>query len=346
MNFKITTTLLGFSFIFFLFATHTTYAQSVQIDSDDLLIRSGPGTEHEPIGSANSGDTYPYLQSDAEWLEIEFNEAAGWVHEDFVSIIEQSSESPSFDNGDMPEMMMIPIDKVTLREDATVGSNRLRELTKHQTVTILESVDGWIQVETRDETVGYIPSWLLDVDQSDAKPINDQTIVIDPGHGGEDIGATGISGRYESEYALFTSYILQRQLELLGANVALTRTDDYYHALGPRPALSNYKHADAFISIHYNSEPNYPSANGMDTFYRDKIDEELALSVHDQLIETTDANDRGASTGNYQILRLSKRPSMLLELGFLSNQTEEERIQSTPYQYLISEGVIKGLLNP
>ncbi len=94
-----------------------------------------------------------------------------------------------------------------------------------------------------------------------------KTILIDPGHGGEDTGAIGLGGSREKEIALDIARRLKRRLETqASAEVLLTRDADVTLALGERVAIAHATHADLFVSIHLNFVPNKP-INIIETFY-------------------------------------------------------------------------------
>jgi len=80
------------------------------------------------------------------------------------------------------------------------------------------------------------------------------TVIVDPGHGGIDTGAKGVSGTIEKEITLQFAEILKKRLEETGRyNVLLTRTDDRFVALGDRVEFARDNGADLFVSIHANS---------------------------------------------------------------------------------------------
>jgi N-acetylmuramoyl-L-alanine amidase len=94
-----------------------------------------------------------------------------------------------------------------------------------------------------------------------------KTIVIDPGHGGKDPGATGAKGTKEKDITLDVALRLkQRLLKLDRFNVFLTRTQDEFLTLAARVDFAKEKRADLFISLHVNSLPN-DSVNLIETYY-------------------------------------------------------------------------------
>ena len=171
----------------------------------------------------------------------------------------------------------------------------------------------------------------------------DKTIMVDPGHGGYDVGAISVSGHYEKDLTLTTSSLLKDTLETLGARVIMTRNSDEFIRLGSRVSLSNLINPDVFISLHYNSFPEAAYAKGISTYYYNEQDRPLAESVQKHLLLSTNADDRNALYENLQVLRHNQSQAILLELGFISNHEEESLLKTKEYQLLLVEGIISGL---
>ncbi len=110
---------------------------------------------------------------------------------------------------------------------------------------------------------------------SDPRP----RIVVDPGHGGWDIGAKGLTGTHEADIALGIARRLARELELrLDAEVYLTREDDTFIELRDRAAMANALGADLFVSVHANAAPG-PTAWGIETYYLSDASDSRAQDV-------------------------------------------------------------------
>lgn len=105
-----------------------------------------------------------------------------------------------------------------------------------------------------------------------------RTVVIDPGHGGKDPGATGIGGLREKDVNLRLSKLLAKKLRAEGFEVVLTRTDDRYLDLEQRTVIAESKQADLFISIHANASRR-KRTRGIETYYLDANHERHALDV-------------------------------------------------------------------
>lgn len=93
-----------------------------------------------------------------------------------------------------------------------------------------------------------------------------RTIVLDPGHGGEDPGAVGINGTYEKDVTLDVALRLRRRLEERGYTVLMTRGADETVSLRERVEYANQQPTDLFVSIHANSFPDAP-VNALETYY-------------------------------------------------------------------------------
>ena len=184
--------------------------------------------------------------------------------------------------------------------------------------------------------------------------IGGKTIVLDPGHGGSDPGAIGPTGLQEKQVTLPIAEYLKSILEAKGAKVILTRTTDVDvygpHASGvdelqARVNVANGNRADAFISIHINSFSN-PNVGGIATYYFDGSDQskKLASAVQGQIAEHSGFNgDRGIQPGNLYVLRHSLMPSILVELGFISNPKEEENLKEMSTRQEFANELAKGL---
>ncbi|MFC4404016.1 N-acetylmuramoyl-L-alanine amidase [Gracilibacillus xinjiangensis] len=226
---------------------------------------------------------------------------------------------------------------------------------------ILKETEDWVKIDYNGQT-GWVSKDYVTIEESDLitkdNPNNSQVneqrsiippglhgkvIVIDPGHGGRDVGAISVSEDFESTYTLKTAKVLAEFLEANGAIVHFTREDDRYITLFSRSTFANTVHADAFLSIHYNSTPEHPEVAGVSTFFYNSRDQSLAEIVQDGIITETGMENRGIKQADLQVLRTNHRPGILLELGFLSNQQEENHIRSRIFLEAVSTGVVTGL---
>ncbi len=179
-------------------------------------------------------------------------------------------------------------------------------------------------------------------------------VVIDPGHGGKDSGTVGVNGVAEKDVALSVAKKLKQLLEKQGIAVRLTREQDKFVQLDDRTSLANKDNCAVFVSLHANSSSR-ESASGIETYFsegsllkqpndkRDKESKILALDVHDCLLKTTKAEDRKVRKEVSQVLLGPVHPSILVELGFMSNMQEVKKLSNSKYQDKLAEGLAKGI---
>lgn len=181
--------------------------------------------------------------------------------------------------------------------------------------------------------------------------IKNRTIVLlDPGHGGTDTGAIGVNGIREKDIVLgIAKEVIRLNGELYSDTLEfyLTRYSDTLISLGYRTKLAKGLEADLFLSIHCNQAAR-TAAQGVEVYvYRENRHAlELAQELSKGLNHKLGFKNRGVKQGNFQVLGETEGlcPSVLLELGFLSNK-EEARHNSKPasitaYALLILETLI------
>jgi len=170
-------------------------------------------------------------------------------------------------------------------------------------------------------------------------------IVIDPGHGGRDVGAIG-NGIYEKNIVLAISLKLGQALQQMGYVVVYTRTDDIEVELAPRVTLASQVKADVFVSIHANSLENRASqVSGIETYYApgSASGGQLATAVHNQIIGGTGAIDRGVRTARFHVVVKTSMPSILVETGFVTNPRESADLNNSAYQERMGAAIARGV---
>ncbi len=196
-----------------------------------------------------------------------------------------------------------------------------------------------------------------------------KTVVLDPGHGGHDKGASSRFG-YEKEFTLDLTKRVRKRLEKAGVKVVQTRLGDSFVELTSRAAMPNKYAGAIFVSLHFNSAGWKPSANGMEIFTipargtpptgqskvlaRDVGKEDghelepassvLANAIFPAILAKTRLYDRGVKRARFSVLRNADVPAVLIEGGFLTNPSEAARIASTTWRDGLAEGIVDGIL--
>lgn len=190
-------------------------------------------------------------------------------------------------------------------------------------------------------------------------PLSGQVIVIDPGHGGADGGAVG-DNIVEKDIALKISLKLRDYLQEAGALVIMTRETDTDLASEGTKGLSNRKAEDLrkrvelinegshhlFVSIHLNAIPS-SQWRGAQTFYNPVNEESEALSrfIQDEIKRNLENTNRLAKNmDSVYLLREAEIPGSLVEVGFLSNPSERELLNTDTYQNKVAASIYQGII--
>ena len=192
-----------------------------------------------------------------------------------------------------------------------------------------------------------------------------KVIFLDPGHGGKDPGAQYL-GLKEKDLNLQVSQQLKTKLESLGYKVIMSRsTDIFVDFVTERSRMSNETNADMFISIHFNAtghgldsgedgiqtymyQPtgNIPSVINKkwhDNPTRLKYSYKLGSYIHQSVLATTQAKDAGLLAKSFAVLRETNKPAVLLELGYMDDSKESQKIRTKEYQQKLVDGIVQGI---
>jgi N-acetylmuramoyl-L-alanine amidase len=210
-----------------------------------------------------------------------------------------------------------------------------------------------------------------------------RTVMIDPGHGGDDLGARSEDGSHEKDITLAVARRLKSTIEgRLGLRVLLTRDDDRYVSLDQRAALANNNKADVLISLHANASVR-PATRGASIFVA-AFDEneqaragltpervpvfgggsrdielvlwelaqiryigqsgELAKLLEEALRSRIPIDARGIGRAPLRILESANMPAVLIEMGYLTNRDQARRLAGGDYQNLVVGAILDSLI--
>ncbi len=210
------------------------------------------------------------------------------------------------------------------------------------------------------------------------------TIVIDPGHGGEDAGVTGGAGTKEKDIALAVGRRLKSAIESrLGYHVVMTREDDRLIAVADRTALANNNKADLFISLHANASFR-PAVAGAAVYvaafedsatpaaghapvklpvvgggFRDieLVPWNLAQIRHkeqstgfaglviDQFRDRIPVAAQAVDAMALRVLESANMPAILIELGYLTNETQEKLLATSDFQGTAAQSIVEAIVH-
>ncbi|KAA1040017.1 N-acetylmuramoyl-L-alanine amidase [Macrococcus equipercicus] len=217
------------------------------------------------------------------------------------------------------------------------------EVQKGEQFAIIERRGKWFYVQG-DDKIGWIAGWHTNLNIAkdqvvQQNPFKGRTVIVDPGHGGSDQGASSKSGTLEKEVTLKTGLMLRDKLKAEGARVIMTRDSDEYVKLKDRQGV-----ADAFISIHSDALGE-SSPHGLTVYYYKDSQKPLADTLHLAIKNKTLLSDRGVRQENFQVIRQTKIPAVLLELGYISNPTDELMMTDKTDRQLVTTAIVDGLRN-
>jgi N-acetylmuramoyl-L-alanine amidase len=226
-----------------------------------------------------------------------------------------------------------------------------------QTATVSKiSVDGsYVFITIGGKALGWIDKRAFEVHH---------VVYLDPGHGGTESGAT-YSGVLEKTLNLEVSNEVKTYLEALGYTVIMTRTTDQTVSLLSRSIAANASAAEIFVSIHHNAMPTNTTVTGVETYYYEydpnypslinaamhndptRILEsaQLAAAIHESVVGSTGAVDRGIRSETFSVLRETDIPAVLLELGYMSSPTELQKLTSDSYQTILAKAITSGIVS-
>lgn len=211
-------------------------------------------------------------------------------------------------------------------------------------VTYEEHVQNGTLAAAATEYLGYLGNVSLPEAEDEYVPVDGRysgvTMLLDPGHGGRDTGAyTGDVS--EKDLNLAVALKLRDLLRAEGVNVLLTRDDDTTLTPYDRVDLANDFSPDLFLSIHCNSYEDDHTVNGIETYYYpgDAASAEWANYLQNAMIAASAAADRGVRSNELIVLHYTQMPSVMVELGFLTNDMESNLLQSEMYQSLLAQAL-------
>ncbi|MBR7121559.1 MAG: N-acetylmuramoyl-L-alanine amidase [Lentisphaeria bacterium] len=189
-------------------------------------------------------------------------------------------------------------------------------------------------------------------------------IMIDMGHGGNDSGARGAISQ-EKAITLKTGQQVARILRARGYQVDMTRTSDIQIPLDRIGPMQQRTNGDLFVSIHVNSAAD-KKVTGIETYCltpagaassnggkisqtihdgnrNDPANFLLAWHIQNALLRRTGAIDRGIKRARFAVLKNIHAPGVLVEIGFISNQAEERKLNDPEYINKIALGIVEGI---
>lgn len=239
---------------------------------------------------------------------------------------------------------------INLYQDADLNSDVLELVPPGEIFNYQGVKDDFYLVTSNKGNTGYISkneaSKFTKKMYQPIHTLKNAIIVLNPGHGGQDSGASSIDEQYfEKDMTLAMAKVVKKTLEKAGAKVYLTHnSSNKYIYLDDVTKFSMDKNADVFLSIHFDAADVDNQYSGVKTYYYYNKYQNLAQSISHQF-DNLPLNNLGIEQGNFEVIRETTQPSLLLELGYLNNEKDLAYITSNDYREKIANDIVKGLEN-
>ncbi len=173
------------------------------------------------------------------------------------------------------------------------------------------------------------------------------SVVIDPGHGGSDVGATR-ANIYEKDITLEVSKLLENYLKKQGVYTHMTRDRDKTVELNERSDFSNSVNPDVFISVHVNSSVK-EDIIGVETHWYQSQSLDFAKKVHSKMASSRNLSkwetvDRGLFQSKFYVINHTNAPAILVEIGFISNPNERRELVKKKRQEEVAKAIADGIM--
>ena len=353
--------------------------QVIEVIADTGAARTGPSTNYSRLTPLPQRTRASVTGKEGEWLRLDYG---AWIKAEETQTISTNvpprSQIRSITSRQLPNAteiifpLQVPVPVKIQQEEQQITLTLYNTIAQTDTIRLdddplIKRLD-WQQVNPTeiaytfqlktDQQAGYElryegTSLILTLrhppklSSNNRLPLEGINILLDPGHGGSELGTRGPTGYPEKDMNLVISKLLEKDLQQLGANVYLIRKSDRDLSLKDRMKAIDKIKPDLAISIHYNALPDAGDAEntqGISTFWYHPQAHDFAVFLHDYLVQTLNRPSYGVFWNNLALTRPHSAPSILLELGFAINPWEFEWIINPEEQKKLSKAIAEGIV--
>ena len=349
-----------------------------EIASESGVTRTGPSTDYSRLTPLPKGTMASVTGKEGEWLRLDYG---AWINSKETTIISgavapqtvirsvgyrqlaeatemrfplETAVPVSVEQGNNSFILtlyntMAQTDTIRLDDDPLISRLDWQQVSPTQVKYTfnLKKLQQWGYKLRYDNTTLVLtlrhPPQLKN---SKRLPLSGIKIVLDPGHGGKESGASGPTGYLEKDVNLIISQLLRDELVKRGAKVVMTREDDRDVSLGERQTIINKQEPAIAVSIHHNSLPDNGDAEktkGFGTFWYHPQSHSLAVFLQNYVVKKLGKPSYGVFWNNLALTRPSAAPAVLLELGFMSSPDEFEEIVNPQAQKKMANTLADGI---
>lgn len=353
-----------------------TNLEVIEVTVPQGVARTGPSSDYSRLTPLPQGTRATVTGKEGEWLRLDYG---GWIKQSETTILPHqippqaiirglsSREIPGATEVIFPLQTPIPVtiwegeqtltvnlhNTVAQTDTIYLGDNPLIKRLDWQQITPnqvqytfnLTSKQQW-GYSLRYEGSNLILTLRHPPQINQSHPLQNQVILLDPGHGGKELGSRGATGYPEKDVNLIVSKLVQQELTQRGAKVYMTRDTDVDVSLNDRVAMIEKVQPAIALSIHYNALPDGGDAintSGIGAFWYHTQAHDLAQFLHNYLVKKLNRPSYGVYWNNLALTRPAISPSVLLELGFMINPEEFEWITNGQEQKQLASAIADAL---
>lgn len=350
----------------------------IEVIAESGVARTGASTDHSRLTPLPKGTSASVTAKEGDWLRLDYG---GWIKQEETRSLPNNVSPKTIIRGinyrqiegatEIVFPLQVPIPISIQQGEKTFTLNLYNTTAQTDTIKlnddpIIKRLD-WQQIAPGQ--VQYIfnlkseQQWGYDVKYQGTNlvltlrhppKINPQNptslqgikILLDPGHGGAEMGSKGPNGSTEKEVNLVVSKLLQQELLKRGATVYMTRETDKNVSLEERVDAINKIKPTVAISIHYNALPDGGDAlktSGVGAFWYHAQAHDLTVFLHNYLVQKLNRPSYGVFWNNLALTRPHTTPSILLELGFMINPDEFEWVENPQEQKKLAQTLADGI---
>ncbi|MCM3797737.1 N-acetylmuramoyl-L-alanine amidase [Caldibacillus thermoamylovorans] len=329
-----------------------------QVLEDNVTVYDNSSGTLQPVGRLTKGQVYMRVSDYGDWHQIQIGNRYGFIWKDATGVVvnpyipNKNQSSVKFG-----KIAFTTLDNVTVYDSSSGSLTPFASINKGQTYRAISHFGSdWLKIDFAGR-IGYVYKPATEVTYIS------RTIFLDAGHGGSDPGAAA-GGYLEKNINFAVTQKVRSILVNRGYNVMMTRENDTYIGLYDRAGMANQADADVFVSIHTNSAGSGSSVNGIETYYYkydpaypskinsamhndpERVSKSISLAkiIQNKLVSYTGATNRGSDGASFAVIRETKMPSILVELGFITNSTERQNLVSESYQNKLAQAIADGII--
>ena len=342
----------------------------------NLYLRETASPTGKPLVIMPKGSTVKVLNKISQWWKIDYNGKVGYSSSTYLKVTGTTTTPVPTPTPTPVPTPIIEIKAKTnanlyFRETAAATGKVISLMPQGTVVKVLAKTSTWWKIELNGKT-GYASGQYLTLISTDTitpvAPVtkNGKIIILDPGHGGTDPGAVN-GERTEGSINLAHSLKAKTHLERLGYTVYVTRSTNVScmtaQGLGSgiapeldcRVKFADKKDGDIFVSVHANA--TIPGIRGTETYYNNgtswngKMNAfpvesgKLAKAIHAKYTPVFGSRDRGVRSANYYVNNNATMPSVLLEVGYVTDLSDLSKLTSPTKQDQIGKAIADGINN-